>query len=175
MATAVMIPLEVYLTTSYEHEPEWVDGELKERGLPDGYHSYFQGWFLAYFKKLQMELGLRALSELRIQVRPQSYRIPDIAAFSVDVPFLPSPTVTPAICVEILSPDDRVSDLEAKIDDYVAMGVGAIWIVDPRRRTMAIADAAGIHKVSEFPIPGTDRRITRAELFAELDELEKRQ
>ena len=174
MATAVMIPLEEYLKTSYEHDPEWVDGELRERGMPDGYHSYFQGFFLMFFEQRKAQLGLRALSEVRTRVRAGSYRLPDVLVIPADAPFLPSPTVTPLICIEILLPDDRVSDLEAKIDDYVGMGVAAIWIVDPRRRTMSTADAAGILKVDEFPIPGTAARLTRQELFAELDELERR-
>jgi Uma2 family endonuclease len=88
--------------------------------------------------------------------------------------FLPSPTVTPFICIEILSPDDRVAGLQEKIDDYAAMGVQGIWIVDPPRRAMTIADASGSRKVQEFTVPGTEERITSQQLFAELDELERR-
>jgi hypothetical protein len=39
---------------------------------------------------------------------------------------------------------------------------------------MATADAAGTHVVEEFNLPGTQVCLTRAELFAELDELENR-
>ena len=63
MVTATMVPLEEYLHTSYEHDREWVDGQIKERGMPDGYHSYFQGWFLMFFTRSL--LGLRGLSEVR--------------------------------------------------------------------------------------------------------------
>jgi Uma2 family endonuclease len=170
---AVMVPLEEYLHTSYEHGCEWVDGQLKGRGMPDGYHGYFQDFFMAYFRAMRMEFGLRGLSEVRMRVSSRSYRIPDVMAIPVDAPFLPYPVVTPSICVEILSTDDRVIDLQEKIDDYVALGVGAIWIVDPRRRTMSTADAAGIHKVVEFQVPGGQACITAGELFAELDELER--
>ena len=173
MATSTMIPLEEYLRTSYEHDCEWVDGQLKERGMPDGYHGFFQGFFLMFFEQRRMKFGLRAMSEVRMRVRAGSYRIPDVMVIPADAPFLPSPVVTPSICVEVLSPDDRVSDLQEKIDDYVLMGVGSIWIVDPRRRTMATADAEGIHKVEEFRIPGMQASITWADLFAGLDELER--
>ncbi len=39
MGTSVMVPLEEYLRTSYEPDREWVDGVVKERGMPDGYHD----------------------------------------------------------------------------------------------------------------------------------------
>jgi Uma2 family endonuclease len=172
MATSTLVPLDEYLHTSYEHDREWVNGEVKERGVPDGYHSYFQGWFLLFFSR--GFLRLRGLSEVRMRVCARSYRIPDVMVIPADVPFLPSPTAMPLICIEILSPDDRVSDLQEKIEDYVSVGIEHIWIVDPRRRTMATADAEGTHTVQAFRVPGTDAQISAAELFGELDELESR-
>jgi Uma2 family endonuclease len=170
---STMVPLDEYLHTSYEHDCEWVNGELKERGMPDGYHAYFQSFFLVLFARLSSETGLRALPEVRIRVNPLSYRIPDVLVVPSDVAFLPAPAVTPLLCIEVLSPDDRVSDLQEKIVDYVAMGVGAIWIVDPRRRTMSTADASGMHIVREFRLAGTTVKITAAELFDDLDRYEK--
>ncbi len=58
MATAAMIPLEEYLRTSYEHDCEWVNGELRERATPDDFHSAVQQFFLAYFQGLRRELGV---------------------------------------------------------------------------------------------------------------------
>ncbi len=89
-----------------------------------------------------------------------------------DARFLPLATETPLVCIEILSPDDRASDLQEKIDDYVERGVGGIWIVDPRRRKMSIADAHGSYPVREFSLPETRVRITAEALFADLDRLE---
>jgi Uma2 family endonuclease len=173
MATSTMVPLEEYLTTSYEHDCEWIDGELKERGMPDGYHGYFQTLLALYFNGRMEALGLRALTEVRIEVNPRSYRIPDVMVLPADARFLPAPVSAPLLCVEVLSPDDRVTDLEDKIADYLAMGVGAIWIIDPRRRRMATADAAGTHVVEAFTLPGTSVLLSKAQLFAELDELER--
>jgi hypothetical protein len=62
MPTSTMVPLEVYLHTSYEHDPEWVNGQLKERGMPDGYHGYFQSLLAGYFNNRLDALGLRALT-----------------------------------------------------------------------------------------------------------------
>ncbi len=173
MATSTMVPLEEYLTTSYEHDCEWIDGELKQRGMPDGYHGYFQTLLALYFNGRMEAFGLRALTEVRIEMKPGIYRIADVTVLPADARFLPSPVSAPSLCIEVLSPDDRVTDLEDKIADYLAMGVGAIWIIDPRRRRMATADAAGTHVVQEFTLPGTAVRLSKAQPFSELDELER--
>jgi Uma2 family endonuclease len=172
MATSTIVPLEEYLHTSYEPECEWIDGVLKEKSMPDGYHGFFQGWLLTFFLNRRAEFGLRALSEVRIRVSQHHYRVPDVLVIPADVAFLPSPTVTPLICIEVLSPDDRKSDLMEKIEDYQLMGVPAIWIVEPRKRTLAMADASGIHQVEELTLQGTSVKLTAAEIFAELDQLE---
>lgn len=35
------------------------------------------------------------------------------------------------LCVEILSPDDRMSEVCAKCEEYLEWGVETTWIVDP--------------------------------------------
>jgi Uma2 family endonuclease len=42
--------------------------------------------------------------------------------------------VPPELAVEILSPDDSWSEVMEKLSDYLAAGVDAVWVVDPRRR-----------------------------------------
>ena len=42
--------------------------------------------------------------------------------------------VGPELAVEVLSPDDSWSGLSAKLDEYFAIGVEAVWVVDPGRR-----------------------------------------
>ena len=111
MATSTMVPLEQYLHTSYEHDCEWVDGVVKERGMPDGYHGYFQIWFAAFFSTPLMKLRFRVLTEVRIRISATRYRIPDVLVIPANATFLPSPTVTPLICIEIVSMDERESDL----------------------------------------------------------------
>jgi Uma2 family endonuclease len=51
--------------------------------------------------------------------------------------------VAPDLAVEILSPDDRWSDTEEKIDEYLRAGVLLTWIVDPRRQTVHVYRADG--------------------------------
>lgn len=42
--------------------------------------------------------------------------------------------VPPELVVEILSPDDRWSEVMQKLAEYLAFGVDRVWIVDPRLR-----------------------------------------
>ena len=64
-----------------------------------------------------------------------------------------------------------MSAVQEKVEDYLKMGVGTIWIVDPRRRTALLIDKSGQFPVDELTLAGYDVRIPLKEVFAELDEL----
>jgi len=42
--------------------------------------------------------------------------------------------VPPELVVEVLSPDDRYGGVMEKLEEYLALGVDLVWIVDPERR-----------------------------------------
>lgn len=171
MGTSVMVPLDEYLRTSYEHDCEWIEGEVRERGMPDEFHSAIQQFFLAYFEGMKRGLGVRVRPELRLRVAARRYRIPDVLLLPQSAPRQAIPDTPPLLCIEVLSPDDRPGELQEKIEDYVRMKVGAIWVVDPQRRAMFTADDGIMQPVGEFLLAGGAVRISGAEIFAELDEL----
>jgi Uma2 family endonuclease len=80
--------------------------------------------------------------------------------------------LAPDLAVEIVSPSNRVSELEAKARELLAAGVRLVWIVDPLRRTVTICEAdAGrrvLHEEAELDggevLPGF--RLPLARLFA---------
>jgi Uma2 family endonuclease len=49
----------------------------------------------------------------------------------------PYPLV-PDLAAEIVSPNDKVSQLDAKIDKYLADGVRLIWVIDPQRHKAVV-------------------------------------
>jgi Uma2 family endonuclease len=42
--------------------------------------------------------------------------------------------VPPELVVEVVSPSDRWTDINEKVDEYLARGVDEVWVVDPRTR-----------------------------------------
>jgi Uma2 family endonuclease len=47
-------------------------------------------------------------------------------------------TIVPDVAVEVISPTDRVYDLDEKIADYKTAGIKMIWIVDPKARNVRV-------------------------------------
>jgi Uma2 family endonuclease len=139
MAVATLMPIEEYLSTSWGPDREYVDGRVIERNVGELDHSYLQ-YLVA---KLLDRRGLLPVVEVRMQVRVGRFRIPDILAIRGARPtdrFLRQP---PHIVIEILSREDRASDLDDKIEDFLDFGVENIWVVDPRRLRVTIRTRDG--------------------------------
>jgi Uma2 family endonuclease len=173
MATSTLVPLQVYLETDYRPDCDWIDGEVKERNVGEGQHSNIQSFFIGLFLQQKRDWDIRVWPEQRVQVAATRFRIPDVTVTRASAPFEAIITVAPQLCIEILSRDQRMSEIEERAKDYLAMGVPMVWIVDPLRRTAFVSDASGQRQVAEeLTVPGTEIRVTLAEVFAELDELE---
>lgn len=44
----------------------------------------------------------------------------------------------PTLAVEILSPSDRIEEIQAKLDEYLASGVPVVWVVDPHFKAVTV-------------------------------------
>lgn len=44
----------------------------------------------------------------------------------------------PDLAVEVLSPSDRVGDVNAKVQDWLQGGCELVWVVDPQNRTVSV-------------------------------------
>ena len=66
--------------------------------------------------------------------------------------------VAPDLVVEILSPDDRWSEVMEKLGEYFAIGVRLIWVVDPRlRRVYVYRTITDVRAFTENDVlPGDD-------------------
>jgi Uma2 family endonuclease len=149
MKTRTLIPVEEYLSTVYRPDCDYVEGEVLERNLGERDHSYIQVALAAYFFARRKALNIEVFTEQRVQVLPNRFRIPDVCVVlggTKEKIF----TIPPFLCVEILSPEDRMSRVQDRIDDYFAMGVLNVWVVDPARRCAYYATASGdLHRVTD--------------------------
>ena len=46
--------------------------------------------------------------------------------------------VAPELVVEVLSPDDRWMEVQRKLNEYFAIGVVRVWLVDPSNRSVSV-------------------------------------
>ena len=141
MSARTLISVEDYLASAYEPDCDYVDGHIEERNVGEWDHSRLQGKVYAYLAKHYEEAGILAVPELRLRVSSTRFRVPDICVF-LSNPGERVPTKPPFICIEILSPEDRMSRVEVRINDYLAMGVPYVWVLDPQTRQAFAATAA---------------------------------
>lgn len=174
MATvAALVPLEEYLRTTYHPDRDWVDGELKERNVGEQEHASVQGFLTEMLRRNGKAWGVRAYPEFRVQTSAEHYRVADVCVTLRSTPFEVIAVTPPLLCVEILSKDDRMTEMQAKIEDYLGMGVRTVWVIDPRRRKAFNTDVRGLAlPVDELTVRGTDIRFSLPEVFEELDELD---
>jgi Uma2 family endonuclease len=165
------VTVEEYLHTSYRPDCDYVDGRIEERNVGEYDHGYLQLLLGQLFMNNREAWGVRVVTDVRTQVSPSHFRVPDLSVLRADAPREQILTHPPLIAIEILSPEDRLSRFQDRIDDYLTFGVEHIWIVDPERRAAWTATGAGLRLVQngELTVPGTPIRVVLSELFADLD------
>ena len=152
---------------TFEHDAEFVHGEIVERSMPDLIHSRIQTELAIGFGGLRKSHGLCTCTELRMKVASHVYRIPDVAVYA-DRPSQPVPDTPPLVAIEILSPDDRHSDLMQKLEEYRLWGVQHIWVIDPATQRFSVYSELGLQNVSSLGLSDYPFQLTPAELFNDL-------
>ena len=134
MSTSTLVSVEEYLATTWRPDCDYVDGEVLERNLGQNDHSDLQSAALVWFRERRRALSLNAFVEQRVRIGQRRFRIPDVVV--VRLPWEKEQVFTrpPYICIEALSPDDTLSRLQQRVDDYLAMGVENVWVIDPESR-----------------------------------------
>lgn len=83
----------------------------------------------------------------RLRTDPDTVRAPDVAFVRRDRLPDPSPrgyaALAPDLVIEVLSPDDRPSEVLAKIGDWLEAGTSLVWLVDPEKHTARVYRADG--------------------------------
>jgi len=85
--------------------------------------------------------------------KPDTVRAPDVALVTharlpdpMPAGFFPGP---PDLAVEVLSPGDRASEVNAKTRDWLDAGCQDVWIVDPQMQTISVHRADGTVSLSK--------------------------
>jgi Uma2 family endonuclease len=78
-----------------------------------------------------------------ITQNPDTVRAPEIAFVRCER--TPQTSLTksymvgaPDLAVEVLSPSDTVYKVDEKVEEWLSAGVQAVWVVNPRRRTITV-------------------------------------
>jgi Uma2 family endonuclease len=74
------------------------------------------------------------LPEQRVQIKATRFRVPDVCVLQENAPREQTVTTPPILCIEILSPEDRMSRYLDRVNDYFEIGVPSCWIIDPESR-----------------------------------------
>ncbi len=151
MVVAALVTAEQYLHTSFEHDAEFVEGRIIERPMPTWEHANLQGFLVRELWALGKPMNLFAVPEQRVQTRPERFRVPDVCLVSrPEGPFgRRIVTKAPYLCVEILSPEDTMSETLEKVYEYLEFGVSWVWVIDPASRTGQIHTPTGVARVSD--------------------------
>jgi len=160
MSAAAIVSVEDYFHRTEKPYCEYVDGVLYPKAMPTKLHALAQYMLLVLLRRQ----GVEALPELTVRLSPTQFLIPDVAA----APILQSPYPTDPVllCVEILSPEDRVGAMLAKCEQYHAWGVPFCWVVDPEKQT-----AWQYHSGAEPEHVNQGGTLTAGELSVHLQEL----
>jgi Uma2 family endonuclease len=159
MERSTLVSVEEYLTTSYRPDRDYLDGRLLERNAGEWDHSKLQMIVSAYLYNRRQELGIHVVPEQRVQVARTRFRVPDVCVVSGTEPTEQILTSPPFLCVEILSKDDRMSEMQERIDDYLSFGVRYVWLIDPRTKRAHVHTSQGSHEVRDA-LRTEDPRIT---------------
>ncbi len=154
--------IEDYLAASFEHDREYVHGEVVERGVPTFSHERIQGQLFAAFKRYERKANLFCAPEVRLRLANDLIRIPDVSVFIGRPAAVPE--TPPLVTIEITSPDDRHEDLLEKLSEYRAWGVPHVWLVQTKQRKLYVFDGE-LMRVNAFEIQNLNIRVTAAEIF----------
>lgn len=170
MTPATLVSEAEYLRSSYDPDVDYVDGVLEERNVGEFDHSILQGEINRWVMNHCRQLSLFSCVELRMRVRDGRYRIPDVVIVR-KLPRTPILEIPPLVAIEILSPEDRLSRIQQRIDDYLAMGTPFVWLIDPDTRRAWVYRPGSIEECKDGNLQAgpPDFVLPLKEIFAAID------
>jgi Uma2 family endonuclease len=170
-----LISVEEYLNTPYRPDVEYVNGEIQERNLGEFDHADLQAALSTLLRNRQQEWAIRVVVEARVQVAPTRFRVPDVCVLAAGFEREQIIRRAPLLCIEILSPEDRLNAARKRVQDFLDMGVTEVWIFDPETRTAYVCTGnldtpMTEHQGGTLRLVDTPLEVDVAAAFATLDE-----
>jgi Uma2 family endonuclease len=169
-AISGFLSIDEYLNTTYRPDVDYVDGYIEERNLGETDHAKLQTRLAVLLSSREEEWSIVAMTEVRVQVSPTRFRIPDVCVTREGAADDPIVTEAPLLCIEILSPRDTVVAMRRRAQDYLDMGVPEVWIFDPQTRVAHVCteDSNAKHPEGLLRLEGTGIEISLADAFRPL-------
>lgn len=125
---------------------ELIDGEIIHMAPAGAEHGNIAARLLVriggFVEKHSIGNAYAAETGFTITRNPDTTRAPDVGFVSKErLPRISKRGFfdgAPDLAVEVMSPDDRVSEVIAKVDQWLAAGTMSVWIVDPPNKTIEI-------------------------------------
>lgn len=163
--TGEMITAEKLAELSLGKRVELVRGEIIEMTPPGGDHGSI---VIALGGLLRSHVRTRKLGFVSaewgvvLSRKPDTVRGPDIAFVSAER--LKGKSTkgffegAPDLAVEVISPNDRASEVQQKIKEYLQAGTRLVWVIDPETRTLTAYHPSGEARIysADDEVPGED-------------------
>ena len=106
-----------------------------------------------------------------MQVSPTRFRVPDTCLLPANE--LPDRIIVkaPLLCIEVLSPEDRLTTLQRRCKDYLEMGVPEVWLLDPATRSAYVmkGDTTTAYRTGALKLEAAGLEIALGDIFSILD------
>ena len=170
MLAKTQIGVEEYLALAFPDrpEPDYVHGEVVERALPTPVHAQIQVLLGILFARLQQRVRLILMSELRVRIAPDLFRVLDFAVYRDQRAEGRYATEPAFIAIEIVSLDDNYHNLTQRLEDYRRWGVPHVWLVDPWLKRLYEHTEAGLLQRTSLAVPELEFSVTAGEVFKDL-------
>lgn len=132
---------------------ELVEGEIREM-TPAGWQhgriaGNIAGELRSYIRAHRLGVMATAEASYRLSADPDTVRVPDVSFVSQErVNETGDPTSfwpgAPDAAFEVISPNDRYSEVRAKVAEYLAAGTRMVVLVDPKSREVIVLRPSGI-------------------------------
>jgi Uma2 family endonuclease len=138
------VSVQEYLTTDYSPDVEFVDGRLVDRNIGESSHGRMHALLACQLFTRRSQYGIHVYMSMRVKLSPRHFRVADICVIPGPEPQEHIFTSPPFLWIEILSTEDRMSDMLRKIADLLDFGVRYVWVVDPETTRASIYTRDGI-------------------------------